>query len=284
MKAEYVCNLVVPGAAKSGTSSLHDLLGSHPLICMSSVKEPHHFCRDDRYVEGAAGHNALFMDRPGADYRGESSTGYLPWPEAAKRVARDLKNPRAIILLRDPVSRCFSHYRWRYRLGVEKRSFLEALKNDTAPYDPLRPTGFGYANYLEFSRYSRQVPVWQAELGHENCFVLNSDDLRHNRADALSRCFSFLGLPEIVYDDQSEKNRTDQQGRRPSSLMSVVAKILPASLRSSSQYRYLKSAVLRTGAPVPPERMTPVEQSIVETALSDDIAWFNETFGPVHVH
>jgi len=33
-------NLFVPGAAKSGTTSLHNLLNQHPEICMSSVKEP----------------------------------------------------------------------------------------------------------------------------------------------------------------------------------------------------------------------------------------------------
>ena len=33
-------NLFIPGAAKSGTTSLHNLLNQHPEICMSSVKEP----------------------------------------------------------------------------------------------------------------------------------------------------------------------------------------------------------------------------------------------------
>lgn len=36
-------NLFIPGAAKSGTSSLHDYLGLHSEIFMSSVKESHYF-------------------------------------------------------------------------------------------------------------------------------------------------------------------------------------------------------------------------------------------------
>ena len=33
-------DLFIPGAAKSGTTSLHDLLNAHPEISMSSTKEP----------------------------------------------------------------------------------------------------------------------------------------------------------------------------------------------------------------------------------------------------
>ena len=33
-------NLFIPGAAKSGTTSLHALLNLHPDVCMSSTKEP----------------------------------------------------------------------------------------------------------------------------------------------------------------------------------------------------------------------------------------------------
>lgn len=33
-------NLFIPGAAKSGTSTLHNLLDMHPDICMSKLKEP----------------------------------------------------------------------------------------------------------------------------------------------------------------------------------------------------------------------------------------------------
>ena len=37
-------NLFVIGAAKSYTSSFHELLNEHPQIQMSTLKEPHFFC------------------------------------------------------------------------------------------------------------------------------------------------------------------------------------------------------------------------------------------------
>ena len=40
MKSKFFPNLFIPGAAKSGTTTLHELLNLHPDISMSKVKEP----------------------------------------------------------------------------------------------------------------------------------------------------------------------------------------------------------------------------------------------------
>ena len=42
-------NLFIPGAAKSGTSSLHNYLNKHPDIFMSESKEPHFFSHTTKY-------------------------------------------------------------------------------------------------------------------------------------------------------------------------------------------------------------------------------------------
>lgn len=73
-------NLYIAGAAKSGTTTLHDYLKEHPDIVMPAVKEPHFLCRQDRGVEHYA---KLYDDRLG-HYRGDSSSGYLLLPEVAE--------------------------------------------------------------------------------------------------------------------------------------------------------------------------------------------------------
>lgn len=215
--SDYLCNLIIPGAAKSGTSSLHEYLGAHPMISMSSKKEPHHFCLDNRYDEGAKVHNALFEKKPNAQYFGESSTGYLPWRKAAERIVRDLDSPQVIMILRHPVARCFSHYRWRYRLGLEKRSFLEAIQRDGFGYDPEKPTKHGYMAYLEFSQYSRHCTAWQDLFGQNNCLFISSEDMLRDQQSTLDCCFEFLGLPSFRAVGRSDKLReTASLARSPS--------------------------------------------------------------------
>jgi len=279
MPSKYLCNLVLPGAGKSGTSSLHEYLEAHPMIAMSSSKEPHHFCRDARYSEGAKAHNKLFEDKSDALYFGESSTGYLPWPIAAERIARDLDHPKAIIILRHPVARCFSHYRWRYRLGLEKRNFLEAIKNNGFGFDPEQPTEFGYMAYLEFSQYERQCQVWEEALGSMNCLILASDDLRKHHERTLTRCFDFLGLPPLnTYSKPENVNETSTLGRRPSRTMTGLADLLPRGFKSSPVYRQLKDKILKVMAPVAPAAMTTEERTFVEESLAEDIAWYEARF------
>ena len=249
------------------------------MIAMSSSKEPHHFCRDARYSEGATAHNKLFEDKSDALYFGESSTGYLPWPTAAERIARDLDHPKAIIVLRHPVARCFSHYRWRYRLGLEKRNFLEALKSDGFGFNPEQPTEFGYMAYLEFSQYARQSRVWEEALGIENCLFLASSDLQRDHDGTLAQCFDFLGLPPLeTLSNPGNVNETATIGRRPFRMLTGLAGFLPRGIKSSSFYSQIRGKFLKMVAPKPPAAMTTEEQAFVEDSLEEDIAWYEARF------
>jgi hypothetical protein len=281
MGSDYLCNLVIPGAAKSGTSSLHTYLGQHPMISMSSIKEPHHFCIESRYAEGAKAHNKLFDERTNARYFGESSTAYLPWPIVAERISNDLDHPKVIMVLRHPVARSFSHYRWRYRLGLEKRSFLKAMQVDGFGFHPERPTSFGYMAYLEFSQYSKHCPFWENVIGSQNCMFISSEELQKDRESVVARCFEFLDLPKILWADalSDTLNKTAALSRRPSRTTTMVAKIVPNGFKSSQIYKQARNKLLRYMTPQPPASMTQEEQVFAEEKLGDDIAWYEARFG-----
>jgi hypothetical protein len=249
------------------------------MISMSASKEPHHFCRNERYFQGPDAHNRLFERRPEVKYFGESSTGYMPWPEAPERISRELSNPKAIFLLRHPVDRCFSHYRWRYRLGLEKRSFIDAIKADGFGYHPDRPTEFGYMAYLQFSQYSFQCPLWESALGAENCLYVASSDLKDNLTGTLNRCFSFLDIPVVKHElDLEQMNKTDELVRRPSGLMTALAKALPKSLKSHGTYNVFKNSILGITTPTPPACMSSEEEAYLKEALASDIDWYESEF------
>lgn len=279
METEYLCNLVIPGAAKSGTSSLHDFLNLHPNICMSTSKEPHHFCRKDRLSSGARAHNALFSSKDTIEVYGESSTGYLPWSPAADLIAQRLKNPRIIMVLREPVARTFSHYRWRYRLGLEKRTLLEAMRQDGRGYDPERPDRFGYMAYLEFSNYSKHCEYWLKRFGEENCLIINASNLKKDTFNTLQECCHFLSIPGFNEKVEfTDSNVTDNQGLRPTKKITFAAGFLPKSLKSSKIYKDFRSNFLRSRAPVPPSTMTQAELEFATNELAEDIAWYQKRF------
>ena len=72
-------NLFVPGAAKSGTTTLHNLLNQHPEICMSKVKEPGYW-KNENFQEFKTVEKQNYLDlfgKSSCKIYGESSTAYM---------------------------------------------------------------------------------------------------------------------------------------------------------------------------------------------------------------
>lgn len=105
-------NLFIPGAAKSGSSSLHEYLKFHPDIFMSDIKEPHYFSHKENYYNRKSEYYGLFENTRSYKYRGESSTGYMVFPGVIDRIKNDIGDAKFIFVLRNPIDRCFSHYHW----------------------------------------------------------------------------------------------------------------------------------------------------------------------------
>ena len=71
-------NFFIPGAAKSGTTTLHDMLNTHPEISMSSVKEPGYW-KNKNFKEfgNTEMHNYQNLFDNTKKFKGESSTAYM---------------------------------------------------------------------------------------------------------------------------------------------------------------------------------------------------------------
>jgi hypothetical protein len=200
-------SFLIIGAARAGTTSLHRWLAQHPQLCMSAVKEPNHFCYDasgrplvalDRRilvksVPSRAAYERLFRPTPATRAIGEASPLYLYVRETPKLVAAALPEVRVVAVLRDPVSRAYSHFCYldagspdglpgRFRAAVEAERGL----GDT----PYRPG----THLLRLGRYAEQVARWRAALGHERVLVLRHDDLVADPVGALRQVCAHIGV------------------------------------------------------------------------------------------
>lgn len=209
--SEYLCNLVVPGFPKSGTSSLHSYLNQHPEICMSSPKESHYFAVASKWELGENYHNSLFGHCVEQHrYYGESSTIYCICEKSAERIKQHLDAPKVILLLRDPVERLVSHYNWLFKLGLENRSILEAVEASDSSFDPDCPIpGSGnYMSYLSFSSYSKYVPMWVSLFKEDNVKIVVSENLSKFPLQVVNECLEFLGLSPLSAFNDTVLNKT----------------------------------------------------------------------------
>ena len=286
--SEYLCNLIVPGAAKSGTSSLHGVLGRHPQICMSQPSEPQFFSFDDLYQKGVDAHNSLFDNTKNYDFYGEKSQCYFVHRHAMERIRRDLDSPKIILLLREPVERLLSHYRWRYKRGWEKRPLLKAIAesgNDTTyEFDShlkmFRGRGGGY---IAFSRYSEYVPRWQKAFGEEKVLLLRTEDLKHNQQKVASRCFEFIGVSDFSVGDTIRRNTT--AAATPPGFefnqpwyTHALASLVPQKLKANQYYERAKqniNSILKNPQTPTPPTISGREKTNIRRMLSCDIEFHN---------
>ena len=170
------------GAAKCGTTSLHEYLDVHPEVAMTTYKECMYFTGDD-WEEKLADYPRLFAKD--APVRGESSTGYTAWPwypEVPGRIAQRVPDAKLIYLVRDPVERAVSHYAQSVWDGVAVRSweyFMDNLED-------------GWNIPVWSSRYATQLERWLEHFDEGRLLVLEAGELRARRAETLRRVLEFL--------------------------------------------------------------------------------------------
>ncbi len=122
----HLPNLFIPGAQKSGTTTLADRLAQHPEICLGVTKELNVFGQNDE--ERRLGlFTKSFADRP-ERYRCDASVSYLYTPQSAVRISETVGSAaRLVFLLRHPVDRAVSAYWHMVSHGQEDRSPAEVF-------------------------------------------------------------------------------------------------------------------------------------------------------------
>jgi hypothetical protein len=109
------------GTAKSGTTSLHDLLTSHEEICPNDIKEKHFFDKNASFSQGLSYYRKQFRTNSAdCKYLLDSTPAYMrirSVPEMMKSFysAEAIAKKKLIVILRDPVSRECSWYQHHVR-------------------------------------------------------------------------------------------------------------------------------------------------------------------------
>jgi len=214
-------DLLVIGAQKAGTTSLHRYLGQHPRILMSRVKEPGFLSwPDEAECIGPPGEPVAAQDLETwetlfegvedmrADGRpcavGESTTAYLYANGAAARAHEFVPDARIVALLRQPAERAFSNWMHARREGREPISdFRSALGAEEGRIG----SGWGPMwHYARKSRYARQLRRWSKHFA-DRMLVLTTDELDRDSVATCQRVFGFLGLdPSFAPDCEARYN------------------------------------------------------------------------------
>ena len=160
-------HLLVVGAQRCGTTYLSRALDAHPDVTMArpSPPEPKVFCDPALSARGLASyHRSWFAHADGEQLLGDKSTSYLEDPEAPARAASVLGSPHVLVVLRDPVKRAISNWRFSTENGLEQRPLEVAIEENltsSTAWDRGLTSVSPFA-YLRRGRYAEQLEPWSA--------------------------------------------------------------------------------------------------------------------------
>jgi len=211
-KLNILPNLFIVGAAKSGTTSLHNYLNQHPDIFMCTPKEPHflinHEIGEKRIPLGVFSENDylnLFKLGKEKKYRGESSVMYLMYPEIVipkinKKFGEDCK---IIIMLRNPIERAYSgfHHVKRYNSKEDSSDFKSAWLISEERYFS-EPHMTPASRYQELGLYFKQVKSYLEKV--KNVHIIIYDDYKSDFQSEMKKLFDFLQI-NVIHLDPEER-------------------------------------------------------------------------------
>ncbi|HET7568427.1 MAG TPA: sulfotransferase [Gaiellaceae bacterium] len=189
-------NLLVIGAMKAGTTSLHRYLDLHPEIAMSPVKEPRFFSDDANWARGVEWYEEQFPDA--APVRGEATPDYTKAPEidgVPERIHAVVPDAKLVYLVRDPIERIVSQYVDQYANADLDESLDAYLRS--APFERL--------HLVNVSRYMFQIDRYLPLFDGSRLLVVASEDLRDRRRETLATVYRFLGVDESFWDEDAAR-------------------------------------------------------------------------------
>ena len=203
-------NFMCIGAAKSATTSLFDILKQHPLISVSSFKEPHFFDIPSVYENGLEWYEKTYFSGIKEEkWIGDFTPTYLFDSDAPKRILDTLgKDVIFIVILRNPVDRAYSHYLHSKRDEHETLSFFDALKNEENRADKKDYLSYLRMSYIAQGMYHKMLNRYFRFFSKENFLILNfEEEFVAQRERTMSKIHNFLSLKkeDIIFNLSSNK-------------------------------------------------------------------------------
>jgi len=192
-------NFIGIGAAKCGTTWMHNLLQQHPEIYMPTKrKEIDFFNMDSNYTKGLDWYESFFPDDFIADRYiaiGEFTPRYLNKLDAPQRIAQISSIQKLIVMLRNPVERAYSQYCHTIRNGYSK-SFEDYLEE--------RPYVIDHGKYAE-----KLEPFLEVFSPDQFCYFVFEESINNVEATQ-QKIAEFLDVSPTGFPRQIEITKTNK--------------------------------------------------------------------------
>lgn len=276
-------HFIIGGTEKAGTTSVFEYLAMHPQVCASRRKETDYFRQPDC---SSHGYRKQFPAGERGQVWVEASPGYLGLAQdVAPRIRDTLDQCTLLFILRDPVERFQSSYRFhRSKFYIPESLSIDDYTDLCLAFDrgdiSLADTPFGnrwFLDVLPAGRYACHLQHYLALFG-ERVLLQDFDHLNRNPATAMERICAALDIdPGFYHDFEFFRANATFQGRVKAlhlmgmkanrALEPVLRRYPRLKRRAVSLYRGLNGA-----APPAGTSLSPASAARLRDYYAEDVA------------
>lgn len=242
MKTDIKPNFLVIGAPKAGTTSIYHHLRSHPDVYMPITTELRYFNHEqvlnntgspgietirEKVCETWEEYQEYFRAYDGESAIGECTTNYFFFKESLQNI-KDTLGPetKLILVLREPVSRAFSHYQYMVRRNKEDLTFEEALAQEENRRENKWDEGWRYTDTSMYSSHLKHLIELKL-----NFKIFLFEDFKNDPSKFMSEIFTYLEVSPSHNIDNVNLQYNKGGIYKSKSLISWMTS--PSSLRSN---------------------------------------------------
>lgn len=203
-------NLFIAGVPKAGTTSLFRYLALHPEVHPSNPKEPgyfHPFKIEDRKKD-IEFYKKCFSGHSGQKYAIEATPGYFYGGKESAEAINDFSpGSRVILVLRNPVDRLFSFYKYKKSLGhISGKLTFETYLDECKKIDSnqlIQKKNYDFWAMVG-GKYHSLLLEWHNVFGDrlQVCFF---DDMVKDEPQFVAEICKWLELDKSQIDDNKTK-------------------------------------------------------------------------------
>lgn len=214
-------NLIIAGAPKCGTTSLHDWLSLHPQVFGAEEKELR-FMMDENYPLirgggyeklGLQGYAKYFKNARSGGYNCifETTPDYIYQNKAIDILSSQLTETRVAFILRRPADRVLSMYKFAQNnisilpLKMKFKEFVEEIQKQGPNGEPggVLSNRHIVAHSIQHSKYADYLKLWFQRLDPKRISIWRFEDIVNDPHSFMKKFATHIGVEKSFYNDFS---------------------------------------------------------------------------------